>query len=358
MTEVTGGLSVGRRPILFVGGKGGVGKTTTAAALALRLAEAEGERVLLVSTDPAHSLGDIFDQRIGDRETPIVEPGAGDVSDAGGVGALHALEIDPEAETDRYLEGVRDSMRAFVRPALYSEIERQIGLTRQAPGAAEAAMMDRVAEVMDEGPGRWDRVIFDTAPTGHTLRLLALPELMAAWTDGLLRQRERSDALGRALRGMGGGGVDPSPAGDELSLIDSPDDAPSDPRLRRLKELLLERRRKFSRARRLLLDEASVGFLFVLIPEKLPILETRSALAVLREHRVPVVGLVVNRVLPPGPLGDFLEARRAQEEAYLARIDREFAELPRVRVPLQPRDVEGLEGLRIIGRALGAEIRG
>lgn len=361
MSEATAGLSVGRRPILFVGGKGGVGKTTTAAALALRLAEDEGERVLLVSTDPAHSLGDIFDQRIGDRETPIVEPGVGNVGGvdaAGGVGALHALEIDPEAETDRYLEGVRDSMRAFVRPALYSEIERQIGLTRQAPGASEAAMMDRVAELMDEGPRRWDRVIFDTAPTGHTLRLLALPELMAAWTDGLLRQRERSDALGRALRGMGGGEGDSSPAGDELSLIDSPEDAPSDPRLRRLKELLLERRRKFSRARRLLLDEASVGFLFVLIPEKLPILETRSALAVLREHRVPIVGLVVNRVLPPGPLGDFLESRRAQEEAYLARIDREFAELPRVRVPLQPRDVEGLKGLRVVGRALGARIRG
>jgi len=349
VSEALAALSVGRRPILFVGGKGGVGKTTTAAALALRLAEDEGERVLLVSTDPAHSLGDIFDQRIGDRETPIVEPG---------VGALHALEIDPEAETDRYLEGVRDSMRAFVRPALYSEIERQIGLTRQAPGASEAAMMDRVAELMDEGPRRWDRVIFDTAPTGHTLRLLALPELMAAWTDGLLRQRERSDALGRALRGMGGGEGDSSPAGDELSLIDSPDDAPSDPRLRRLKELLLERRRKFSRARRLLLDEASVGFLFVLIPEKLPILETRSALAVLREHRVPILGLVVNRVLPPGPLGDFLESRRAQEEAYLARIDTEFAERPRVRVPLQPLDVEGLEGLRVVGRALGARIRG
>jgi arsenite/tail-anchored protein-transporting ATPase len=361
MTMATGTLSVGRRPLLFVGGKGGVGKTTTAAALALRLAEEKGERVLLVSTDPAHSLGDLFDRRIGDRETPIVEPGRGVR------GALSALEIDPEAETDRYLEGVRDSMRAFVRPALYSEIERQIGLTRQAPGAAEAAMMDRVAELMDEGPRRWDRVIFDTAPTGHTLRLLALPELMAAWTEGLLRQRERSDALGRAVRGMGGeAGARPpehgagvgAPAGDELSLIDSPDEGPSDPRIRRLKELLTERRRKFSRARRLLLDDASAGFLFVLIPEKLPILETRTALAVLRDHRVPIVGLVVNRVLPPGPLGDFLEARRGQEERYLARIDAEFSDLPRVRVPLQARDVEGLEGLRTVGRALGEGIRG
>jgi arsenite/tail-anchored protein-transporting ATPase len=346
-----GELRVGRRPILFVGGKGGVGKTTTATALALRLAEEGGERVLLVSTDPAHSLGDLLDRRIGDRETVIVEAGTGST------GTLAALEIDPDAETERYLEGVRDSMRAFVRPALYAEIERQIGLTRHAPGASEAAMMDRVAELMDEGPKRWDRVIFDTAPTGHTLRLLALPELMAAWTDGLIRQRERSDALGRAVRGMGGGEAATAPPGDELSMIDAPDEAPSDPRIRRLRELLLERRRKFSRARRLLLDDTATGFLLVLIPEKLPILETRTALAVLREHRVPVVGVVVNRVLPPEPLGAFLEARREQEEAYLRRIDSEFAGLPRATVPLQPRDVEGLDALRAVGRELGGGLR-
>jgi arsenite/tail-anchored protein-transporting ATPase len=367
-------LPVGSRPILFVGGKGGVGKTTTASALALRLAEA-GERVLLVSTDPAHSLGDLFDRKIGDREVELFRA-------ADGPGVLAALEIDPQAETDRYLEGVRDSMRAFVRPALYPEIERQVALTRHAPGAAEAAMMDRVAELMDEGPKRWDRVIFDTAPTGHTLRLMALPELMAAWTDGLLRQRERSDALGRAMRRLGGdtggvgepagaegaGGAPPgaavpagdapptgeAPAGDELSLLDSPAEASSDPRIRRLRELLLARRRRFSRARRLLLDETATGFLLVLIPEKLPILETRTALGVLREHRVPVLGLVVNRVLPPGPLGDFLESRRAQEVEYLQRIENAFGDLPRVRVQLQSRDVEGLAALRAVGRALAA----
>jgi arsenite/tail-anchored protein-transporting ATPase len=206
MTPVPAWL--GARPLLFVGGKGGVGKSTTAAALALHLVETRGERVLLVSTDPAHSLGDLFDRRLGDHETLVAEG-------PGGRGALHALEIDPEGETDRYLEGVRDAMRAFVRPALFSEVERQIELTRQSPGAMEAAMMDRVAELMDRGREGRDRVIFDTAPTGHTLRLLVLPELMAAWTDGLLRRRDRSEALGRATRGMGGGSGGGSGAGPE-----------------------------------------------------------------------------------------------------------------------------------------------
>lgn len=321
----------GRR-ILFVGGKGGVGKTTIASALALTMAEA-GERVLLVSTDPAHSLGDLLDERLGDSPHEVIP-------------RLSALEIDPDAEVDRYLARVENTMRSFVPPAMHPEIERQMELTRQSPGAEEAALMDRVAALMEEGLERYDRVIFDTAPTGHTLRLLALPEIMAAWTDGLLRGRERSDAMGRALARLSGGRA--SGSGDELSMIDQTDDAPADDRARRIRAILLDRRRRFAHARRLLLDANTTAFVLVLVPEKLPILESAKALEVLRRHRVPVAGLVINRVLPERSLGEFLESRRAQEGEYLARIEREFTSLPRVRIPLLPRDVVGLEGVRSV----------
>ena len=344
----------GRR-ILFVGGKGGVGKTTIASALALTLAKA-GERVLLVSTDPAHSLGDLLDARLGDAAREVV-PG------------LFAVEIDPDAEVERYLARVQSTMRAFVPPAMYPEIERQMELTRQSPGAEEAALMDRVATAMDEGLDRYDRVIFDTAPTGHTLRLLALPEIMAAWTDGLLRGRERSDSVGRALarlsdaragtdRRQGGDTNErvPSGSGDELSMIDEVDDTPADDRSRRIREILLERRRRFSRARRLLLDARTTVFILVLVPERLPILESAKALEVLRRNRVPVAGLIVNRVLPERSLGDFLESRRAQEGEYLTRIDREFASLPRITIPLMARDVVGLEGVRAFAAQLGPSV--
>lgn len=323
------------RSILFVGGKGGVGKSTTAAALAVHMAEA-GERVLLVSTDPAHSLADLFGTPVGDREREIL-PG------------MHALEIDPEAEVEHYLGRVSATMRRFVDPAMFSEIERQMELTRHAPGAMEAALMDRVTLLMDEGRARHDRVIFDTAPTGHTLRLLALPEIMAAWTDGLLRSRERSDSFGKAIERLEGSHA---PAGDELSWLDDVEEAPGDERSRLIREALLERRRRFSQARRLLLDERVTAFVLVLVPEKLPILESEKALEVLRRHRVPVVGGVVNRVLPPSPLGAFLESRREQEAEYLERIDRVFTGLPRVRVPLLARDVHGMESLREVGRHL------
>ena len=328
-------LPLSRPRLLFVGGKGGVGKTTIASALALRLSEA-GERVLLVSTDPAHSLGDLFGTRIGGREHEL-RP------------TLFALEIDPAAEIERYLSRVTQTMRAFVQPAMYPEVERQMELTRHSPGAEEAALMDRVAALMEEARERYDRVIFDTAPTGHTLRLLALPEIMSAWTDGLLRGRDRSDAMRQAAERL----ASRHPrAGDELSLIDQVEEAPPDDRARRIREVLLERRRRFAGARRLLLDPAKTAFVLVLLPEKLPILESAKALEVLRAHRVPVAGLVVNRVLPDAPLGEFLESRRAQEREYLARIERELGGLPRVQVPMMARDVEGWEGLRQVGERL------
>lgn len=367
------GIPIGKRRLLFVGGKGGVGKTTTAAAVAIKLAETGG-RTLVVSTDPAHSLGDLFDRNIGDEEQELL-PG------------VWGMEVDPDDEVDRYLESVKRTMRDFVRPGMYPEIERQMELTRQSPGASEAAMMERVATLMQEGGATFERVIFDTAPTGHTLRLLSLPEIMAAWMDGLLRSRDRSDSFGRAVERLTGRKVrregsedvdepastgEPShgtegegeehteeeekrPSADELSWFQEADDAPADERGRRIREILLARRRTFAQARRLLLDREKTAFIMVLIPEKLPILETQKALEALSRHRIPIAGLVVNRVLPDGPLGEFLERRREQESEYLERIDRLFADYPRIRVPLLQRDVDGVESLREVGRYLEVE---
>ncbi len=326
-------LPIGGHRILFVGGKGGVGKTTTAAALGVSLA-ARGEECLLVSTDPAHSLGDVFDVRIGDENTPLGPH-------------LHGLEIDPDAQVERHLEAVRRAMRDFVLPDMYGEIDRQMELTRLAPGAVEAAMLERMASIMIEDSAQYDRVIFDTAPTGHTLRLLSLPEIMSAWTDGLLRHRERSDAAGRALKRMQRAG-----AGDDLSYIDQAADDVTDARSQRIREVLMARRRTFAQARRLLLDPSTSAFILVVIPEKLPIAESRKALEVLRRVEMPVLGLVVNRVLPRAPLGDFLEQRRGQETQYLRQIDETFAGIPRVEVPLLPRDVEGLPALQLVARHL------
>ncbi|MBO77656.1 MAG: arsenic-transporting ATPase [Gemmatimonadetes bacterium] len=322
--------------ILFVGGKGGVGKSTTAASLAVHLADS-GEKILLVSTDPAHSLGDLFGTSVGDRKREIV-PG------------LHALEIDPGQEVEKYLARVKSTMRHYVQPAMYSEIERQIELTRHSPGAEEAALMDQVTTLMQEVATSHDRIIFDTAPTGHTLRLLALPEIMAAWTTGLLKSRERSDSLGKAVDRLRGR---EQASGDELAWFDDVKEEVTDERTQKIQEVLLERQRRFSKARRLLLDPEITAFILVLIPEKLPILESEKTHAVLRQHKIPVAGLVVNRTLPNNQaLGEFLESRRSQEAEYLGQIDRTFSKLPQVRIPLLSRDVQGIDALREIAQHL------
>tara|TARA_A100001391_G_scaffold161416_1_gene120279 strand:+ start:763 stop:1785 length:1023 start_codon:yes stop_codon:yes gene_type:complete len=321
------------RRLLMVGGKGGVGKTTTASALALAAA-GRGRRVLLVSTDPAHSLADAFGRPIGDRETALAEN-------------LFGLEIDPDREVDAHLETVRARMARFAAADQRPELERQLRLSRQSPGAQEAALLERLTTLMDEDQ-RYDLIVFDTAPTGHTLRLLSLPEVMAAWTEGLLRQNRRSEQLGKVLGHL-------SPGRDVESLTAEPEERELeglDERARGLAAPLLERQRRFHRARRRLQDPAHSAFLFVLTPEKLPILETERAVHSLTDAGIPVAGAIVNRVLPDDAEGAFFRARREREQRHLADIETRLGALPRHHLPLLADDIQGVAALEAFAARL------
>lgn len=332
-------LDLLNRRFLFVGGKGGVGKTIIAAALASMGAE-QGKSCLIVSTDPAHSLGHIFSRPLGSREMPLAAN-------------LVGLEIDPETETNRFIDAVKRNMRRLVRPELYREVDRQMELARDAPGAAEAALLERVAELMAEGLDRYDLVIFDTAPTGHTLRLLSLPEVMAAWSDDMLAHHERSRHFASLLAKLGVR----KPNGDELASIDQEPEPRSGDSASQIRALLLARRRKFHRARRLLLDDTLSAFLLVLIPERLPILESRKALRMLRRFDIPVAAMVVNRLLPRDAEGEFFNKRREQEAEYLREIEHTFAAIRRYRIPLLERDIHDFASVRRISRLLADELR-
>ena len=322
------------RRLAFVGGKGGVGKTTIAAAFGVAAAE-RGRRCLLVSTDPAHSLADVFGKAIGSDETLLAE-------------RLWGLEIDPQGEVDQHIASVKRQMKTLVHPKMYDAVEQQIELARLAPGTLEAALLERMADLMAEAGHRFDLIIFDTAPTGHTLRLLSLPEIMTAWAEGLLKHQEKSSKLSSMLRRFGGGRT----RGDELSLVDAPADYAEDSRAAKLNAILVARQRKLRIARDLLLDPAATAFFLVLNPDKLSILESEKALASLSHVHVPVAGLIVNRVLPDESGGAFLDARRRQEAPYLQEIERKFKDLPRTMLPLWPDDVHGLTAIGRIGAAL------
>jgi len=309
--------------IVFFGGKGGVGKTTLAAARAVELADV-GRRTLLVSTDPAHSTSDILETPLGPDVRAVTE-------------ALSALELDPDAEADRYVADVKARIRDATPPRLWSEVERQIDLARVSPGAREAALFDRMARILEHEAAAFDTVVFDTAPTGHTLQLLALPEMMQEWIAGLIGRRKKLNAVGRMWQNVGG------PVGRGTN-------GPADPVLAALEA----RQGRFARAREILTDPSQTAFNFVVIPERLPIVETERAVAALDRHRIPVGTIFVNQVLPADAAGDFLEERRRRQRTHLEYLAAAFAAHRTVHVPLHPHDIVGLDALRRLASGAGA----
>lgn len=336
-----------RREILFVGGKGGVGKTVVASALALLQAEA-GRKVLVVSTDPAHNLGHLWQREVGDRPVDLA-PG------------LRGVEIDPARTAEEHLRAVQTTMQRLMPEHLQKEVRKHLDLARHAPGTHEAAVLERIAQVVEDR-GSDELVVFDTAPSGHTSRLVALPEVMQAWTDGLLHRQDRSARFGAALRGLEreddgaadivgtGGGSGGGDARGARGLWRSGGDR----RARRdaeIRSILQRRQQRFRMLREVLQDSRRTAFVGVLAAERLPVLETIELHEQLTRSGMEVAALVVNRRSPEGA-GDLLAARRGQEEQHLAHLDRALPDLPRVQVPLLGHDVLGADGLRSLGRYL------
>lgn len=307
-------------PVMFFGGKGGVGKTTVSAATAVRLAEA-GSRVLLVSTDPAHNLGHIWSTQLSDAPVTL-EPN------------LSAIELDPAAVTDRHLRSVRDSMRAMMPERLHGEVDKHLELSRHSPGMHEAAMLERIADlVAARETSGFDHIIFDTAPSGHTSRLLALPEMMAAYTDGLLSRRDASDRFSRVARGFGGGGI-----------VDAD---PVERRNQQIRSTLLARRRKFEQLRATLIDASLSTFHIVLTAERLPVKESAELHRDLTGSGIHVGTLVVNR-RSPADGGEFAASRRAVEDDALRLLDASLPGHRRIELPWLPGEVGTRDALGAI----------
>lgn len=298
----------------FIGGKGGVGKTTVAAAYALLRAD-RGERVLVISTDPAHSLGDVLGERIGEQPRRIA-------------GSLWAAEVGGgdavEARIEQVVEDAADTLPREVMPA----VRRHLAHAAASPGMVESALADRLAELLGDVPSTYDRLVVDSAPTGHLVRLLELPTLLTPWIEGLVRQRERFRGVDRMLAGLAGR-----------------DREPSDPTLERLHA----RRARLAETRRRLQEEAVVHL--VLVAERPVLAETLRAAEWLTASGMHLGPVVVNRMLPRGE-GGLLEARRVRQEQVLAEVRDRFGRHGIVEVPLLPTELTGSDDLGELGAVL------
>jgi len=250
------------------------------------------------------------------------------------------VEIDPARATEEHLGEVGKHMRRFMPERLHREVDRHLELARHSPGTHEAAMLERIAELM-ECRADYDHIIFDTAPSGHTSRLMALPELMAAYTDGLLARREKSDRFGAVVRGM---------TSAEKSVSASSMD-PVDRRNQEIRSTLLKRRRRFEHLRSALTDSSTTSFFLVLTADRTPVLETAEFFEDLTANGVHVGGLVVNRRTPDSE-DDFLQQRRASEDEALDLLMQKLPGQPVVEIPWLPYEVSTPDALSALADSL------
>ncbi|KAI2510597.1 hypothetical protein MHU86_3865 [Fragilaria crotonensis] len=299
---------------VFVGGKGGVGKTTVSSALAVSLASSfeHDVKVLVVSTDPAHSLGDALDVdlRVGvGKPVLMTDPLTG--------GRLHACEIDAAAALDSF----RESLSAFdvtkladalgVSPELLESfgLSEFSGLLNNPPPGLDELVA--LANVLDsDKTTEYDVVVVDTAPTGHTLRLLALPQFLDGFLGKLLKLRLKLSGLASSLQALFG-------SAEAKQRAQTVDDA-----VAKLEEF----RVKMSKLKATLSNSKQTSFVVVSIPTKMSVAESKRLVAELTNQGVPVTDIVVNQCVA-GRDGDtsermttYYERRKVGQQRWIKEL--------------------------------------
>jgi arsenite-transporting ATPase len=199
--------------------------------------------------------------------------------------------------------------------------------------------------VVEQGTKDYDLIVFDTAPSGHTARLMVLPEMMSAWTEGLIQRREKADKFAEIVRGMGRD----SSVEDKVFGNDAADEDKS--RESGIRSLLNRRKLRFTSLRDKISDENQTSFVIVLAAERLPVLETIELQQQLKKGKISVDCLVVNKRSPIGE-GEFLEERRSQEEAHMKTLTKALPKIPRQDLYLLAQDIVGIDALQAMAERI------
>ncbi|SHJ75997.1 TRC40/GET3/ArsA family transport-energizing ATPase [Paramaledivibacter caminithermalis] len=276
---------------IFFSGKGGVGKTSMACTTGVYYAD-QGKRTLIVTTDPAANLSDVFEQEIGHRVTEI-----------DGLENLFAMEIDPEKATNEYKERSLAPMRELFDEEMIKIAEEQLS----GPCTEEMASFDKFIDFMEEDT--FDIIIFDTAPTGHTIRLLELP---VDWSKHI---EESAKGSGQTCMGP-------------VALIQ-------------------ESKQKYDHAIEKLRDTDKTDFIFVMQPEQTSLQETIRSSNELKELGINTTKIIINGFIPKEEaINHFFKSRYDMQQSYLAKAKETFIDIPIVTMELFDSELKGIEMFR------------
>lgn len=300
--------------LLFFGGKGGVGKTTCAAATALKKAS-QGKKTLIMSINPAHSLSDIFESSIGSKVTEIEDN-------------LWGIEISAEELVDEYRRKNKANIRIIIDRGTYIDTESldQL-LDLSLPGVDEIICLLKLMDINKEG--KYDLLILDTAATGHTIRLFSLPKLIDNFFDILKIMEEKYNYIRKTLtrsrkRGFSGVG---------RWLKEQKED------VKNLKSLIMSRRTEF---------------VLITIPESMVIQETELLDDEIRKKKINVENIIINMVNQSEECA-FCKTRKEEDEKYVLQIKSLFPNYKIIQVPLFPEGVKGMKYLAEFGKFLTAD---
>lgn len=296
--------------IIIYTGKGGVGKTSMAAATASKIAH-DGKKVLVMSTDQAHSLGDSFDRKVGKEPVEITHN-------------LYAVEIDTVYEGEKSWGNLKDYIKQLLTARGGGGIEAEELLVF--PGLEELFSMFRILDVYESGV--YDTLIVDCAPTGETLSLLKYPERLSGFVKRILPiERTATKTVGRVI--------------EKTMKVPMPKDSVFDDI-----EFLMER---MKRLQKLLLDKETVSLRVVTTPEKIVISEAKRNFTCLYLYHYNVDAVIVNHIYPQKAMEGYFNRWIQMQEEALQEIGESFSEVPRFYVELQQRELRTLEMLESVG---------
>ncbi|MCR4691136.1 MAG: ArsA family ATPase [Lachnospiraceae bacterium] len=299
--------------VIIYTGKGGVGKTSVAAATACTIAE-QGKKVLIMSTDQAHSLGDSFDCKVEKDPTRITDN-------------LFAMEIDSVAEGEKAWGNLKGYFKELLTLKGGSGIETEELLVF--PGLEELFSMCKILDLYESG--EYDTIIVDCAPTGETLSLLKYPERFAAMISKVLPFKKAG------VKAVG-------PAVEKLMKVPMPEMAVFDD-IEQLMDRML-------RLQNLMLDRDVVSLRVVTTPEKIVINEAKHNFTCLYLYGYHVDAVIVNHIYPEQAMEGYFDKWIKKQEEGLLQIEESFSEVPKFRVELLPGELRTLEVLSRVGKTL------